>query len=94
MYAVSYSVRGSGKFACRASMPCDSKRDKWSKDAGRFYQHAASRATDAAVRKLLGDLAAAESQHERTAGEIEEKRLPDAAKGKETTTPSGASSFR
>ena len=52
-------------------------------DAGRFYQHAASRATDAAVRKLLGDLAAAESQHERTAGEIEQKRLPDDVRGKE-----------
>jgi rubrerythrin len=52
-------------------------------DAGRFYQHAASRATDASIRKLLGDLAAAELQHERTAGEIEAKRLPDEAKGKE-----------
>lgn len=52
-------------------------------DAGRFYQHAASRATDAAIRKLLGDLAAAELQHERTAGEIEEKRLPSEARGKE-----------
>jgi rubrerythrin len=39
-------------------------------DAGRFYQLAASRTTDAAIRKLLGDLATAESQHERTAGEI------------------------
>jgi erythrin-vacuolar iron transport family protein len=52
-------------------------------DAGRFYLHAASRATDAEVRKLLGDLATAELEHERTAGEIEEKRLPDEAKGKE-----------
>ena len=52
-------------------------------DAGRFYQHAASRATDADVRKLLGDLAEAELQHERTAGEIEEKRLPEEARGKE-----------
>jgi len=52
-------------------------------DAGRFYQHAASRATDAEVRKLLGDLATAELEHERTAGEIEEKRLPDEAKRKE-----------
>jgi erythrin-vacuolar iron transport family protein len=32
---------------------------------------------------LLGDLATAELEHERTAGEIEEKRLPDEAKGKE-----------
>jgi erythrin-vacuolar iron transport family protein len=52
-------------------------------DAGRFYQHAASRATDAEVRKLLGDLATAELKHERTADEIKEKRLPDDTKGKE-----------
>jgi erythrin-vacuolar iron transport family protein len=52
-------------------------------DAGRFYQHAASQATDADLRKLLGDLAAAELQHERTAGKIEEKRLPDGARRKE-----------
>jgi rubrerythrin len=52
-------------------------------DASRFYQHAATRATDAAIRKLLGDLATAELQHERTAGEIEAKRLPQAARGKE-----------
>ena len=52
-------------------------------DAARFYQHAASRTSDADIRKLLGDLAAAESQHERTADEISEKRLPAEAKDKE-----------
>ncbi len=52
-------------------------------DAGRFYQHAASRSTDAAIRKLLGDLATAESQHERTAGEIGAKHLSPHAMGKE-----------
>src|SRR6201994_1379971 len=52
-------------------------------DAARFYQHAASGATDADIRKLLGDLAAAESRHERTAEEIERKRLPREARGKE-----------
>jgi rubrerythrin len=52
-------------------------------DAGRFYQHAASRTTDASIRKLLGDLATAESEHERTASEIGAKRLPDHARGKE-----------
>ena len=46
------------------------------KDAGRFYQKAASRTSDAGIRKLLGDLAEAELAHEHTAGEIEEKRLP------------------
>ena len=46
------------------------------KDAGRFYQQAASRTSDAGIRKLLGDLAEAELAHEHTAGEIEEKHLP------------------
>ncbi len=45
-------------------------------DAGRFYQKAASRTTDAGIRKLLGDLAEAELAHEHTAGAIEQKRLP------------------
>ena len=49
-------------------------------DAGRFYQLAATRTTDASIRKLLGDLATAELKHERIAGEIEAKRLPDDAK--------------
>jgi rubrerythrin len=44
--------------------------------SARFYQQAASRATDATIRKLLGDLAAAETLHETTASEIEAKRLP------------------
>jgi rubrerythrin len=44
-------------------------------DAARFYQQAASRATDAAIRKLLGDLAEAELQHERNASESEAKHL-------------------
>ncbi len=45
-------------------------------DAGRFYQRAASRTSDAGIRKLLGDLAEAELAHEHTAGAIEQKRLP------------------
>lgn len=52
-------------------------------DAARFYQHAASLATDADIRKLLGDLAAAEHEHESTAGTIEEKRLPGDARQRE-----------
>ncbi len=52
-------------------------------DASRFYQHAASRATDADIRKLLGDLATAELEHERTAGEIKQRHLSGAAKGQE-----------
>ncbi len=53
------------------------------RDAGRFYQQAAARTTDAAVRKLLGDLAAAEMEHEHTAGAIEQRRLPDEARATE-----------
>jgi erythrin-vacuolar iron transport family protein len=45
-------------------------------DAARFYRQAASRTSDAAIRQLLGDLAAAEDAHEQAAGEIELRRLP------------------
>ena len=44
-------------------------------ESSRFYRHAASRTTDAAIRKLLGDLAEVEDGHERTAETIEEKHL-------------------
>jgi rubrerythrin len=39
----------------------------------RFYRLAASRSTDASVRKLLGDLAEAEQQHEHRADELSAK---------------------
>ena len=52
-------------------------------DAARFYLQAAGRATDTAVRRLLGDLAAAEAIHETTAGEIEAKRLPGDVRARE-----------
>jgi rubrerythrin len=52
-------------------------------EAGRFYQQAASRTTDAGIRKLLGDLAAAEVEHTRAADEITEKRLPGDVRSKE-----------
>jgi rubrerythrin len=44
-------------------------------ESSRFYRHAATLSTDAAIRKLLGDLAEVEDGHERTAGNIEEKHL-------------------
>ncbi|WP_419826096.1 iron exporter MbfA [Sphingomonas sp.] len=44
-------------------------------DASRFYREAADRCTDAPVRKLLGDLASAELDHLRSAGEIEQEKL-------------------
>jgi len=49
---------------------------KMEADASRFYLQAAARASDAAVRRLLGDLATAEAAHLQAAGQIEEKRLP------------------
>ena len=45
-------------------------------DAGRFYSEAASRTSDAGIRKLLGDLATAEMEHERAADTIAATRLP------------------
>ena len=45
-------------------------------NSSRFYREAAARSTDTDIRKLLGDLASAEMDHLRSAGEIEAKRLP------------------
>ena len=53
------------------------------REAERFYRQAALRSTDAAVRKLLGDLAEAEAGHEQKASEIEERHLPGEARGRE-----------
>jgi erythrin-vacuolar iron transport family protein len=52
-------------------------------DASRFYMQAATRVTDAGVRKLLGDLAAAELGHIQAAGAIEDKRLPGDVRARE-----------
>jgi erythrin-vacuolar iron transport family protein len=46
-------------------------------DARAFYERAAAAATDAATRKLLGDLAAAEAGHERRADHLVAEHLPD-----------------
>jgi rubrerythrin len=43
--------------------------------AEKFYRAAAARTTDAATRKLLGDLAAAEAGHEKTAERLESRHL-------------------
>ena len=53
------------------------------RDAERFYRRAAGRSTDAATRRLLGDLAEAEAGHERRAGEAEAQRLPGEKRTKE-----------
>ncbi|TLU72023.1 iron exporter MbfA [Lichenicoccus roseus] len=52
-------------------------------DASRFYLQAAARASDPAIRRLLGDLAAAEAEHVQTAGRIEETRLPGNVRDRE-----------
>jgi len=49
-----------------------------------FYQRAQERATDAGVRKLLGDLAAAEAGHETLAHKLGEKHLTGDARAQET----------
>jgi rubrerythrin len=41
----------------------------------RFYRRAAARSQDASIRKLLGDLAEAEQEHEHTAGRLMEQNL-------------------
>ncbi|MGJ8557195.1 MAG: iron exporter MbfA [Sulfitobacter geojensis] len=50
------------------------------RDAERFYLAAAARTKDAATRKLLGDLAAAEAGHQNTATDLSAQHLdPDSA---------------
>lgn len=53
------------------------------REARDFYLQAASRATDAATRKLLGDLAAAESHHQQTAEHLADQYLGGAEREKE-----------
>ena len=51
--------------------------------AEKFYRAAAARTTDAATRKLLGDLAAAEAGHEQHAGRLEGLHLGPEARSDE-----------
>ena len=53
------------------------------REAQEFYSAAAARATDAEIRKLLGDLARAEAGHEATAGQLTAQHLGDAVRAKE-----------
>lgn len=52
-------------------------------DAAQFYAHAAQASSDAATRKLLGDLAAAERGHEVLAEELTEEHLTREARKEE-----------
>ncbi len=51
--------------------------------AAAFYLRAAAQASDAETRKLLGDLAAAETRHEQKAGNLTETHLGEETKGEE-----------
>lgn len=53
------------------------------RDAERFYLAAAARTTDAATRKLLGDLAAAEAGHQAAASVLEDEHLDQDARESE-----------
>ena len=53
------------------------------KDAQRFYENAAGRVSDAATRKLLGDLAAAEAGHADRADALSDAHLDEDAKSDE-----------
>jgi rubrerythrin len=53
------------------------------RDAQRFYEMAAARVTDAATRKLLGDLAAAEAAHVDRADDLTQTHLDKDAKTQE-----------
>lgn len=55
-------------------------------DAERFYTKAAARTQDAATRKLLGDLAAAEAGHQEAAEGLEARHLPEGARAEEDAT--------
>jgi rubrerythrin len=52
-------------------------------ESKRFYVRAARRCTDAAIRQLLGDLAAEERRHEAKTEQLEEKYLPPDVREKE-----------
>ncbi|HEY9019061.1 MAG: ferritin family protein [Paracoccaceae bacterium] len=56
------------------------------REAEAFYLKAAQRSTDAATRKLLGDLAAAEAGHQAVAGDLESRHLAGDAKAAEART--------
>ena len=53
------------------------------RQAEHFYLAAAKRTQDAATRKLLGDLAAAEASHSHVAGELAEEHLDDETRAAE-----------
>jgi rubrerythrin len=55
-------------------------------DSAQFYRRAAGRSTDASIRKLLGDLVAAEVKHEHAAERIVKENLTPGARAEEAET--------
>jgi erythrin-vacuolar iron transport family protein len=55
-------------------------------ESKRFYQRAARHSTDAAIRQLLGDLAAEERRHEARAEELEAEFVPAEVEKEEGAT--------
>lgn len=60
--------------------------EQMERDAQRFYETAAKRTTDAATRRLLGDLAAAEAGHSERAEALTKQHLDDDSKTSEEAT--------
>ncbi len=60
--------------------------EEMERQAERFYVEAAKRAEDAATRKLLGDLAKAESNHESLARRLGQKHVPDDVREEESAS--------
>lgn len=56
------------------------------RQAATFYREAAKRSQDAGVRQLLGDLAAAEAQHERTAHMLVDETITEGVRSEEAET--------
>jgi erythrin-vacuolar iron transport family protein len=52
-------------------------------ETARFYDHAVQKVSDASTRKLLGDLAEVERQHQAVAGTLERKHLAPVARVEE-----------
>jgi len=71
------------------NLPLDTIRDEaraMEAEAHRFYSRAAGSTTDAATRKLLGDLAAAEAGHQTRAQDLTDRHLTDDARSSEDAT--------
>jgi Uncharacterized conserved protein len=73
----------------RANQTLDQIRaetERMEESAARFYREAATRASDAEIRKLLGDLALAEKGHEDTARTLTEQHAPEEVRTAEDET--------